>query len=360
MTAVHQLIPVLAGADAIGHHTLRARDALRAAGFESDVFAEVVHDDVAGEARPVGHLGRRARADLLVYQCSTGSGLTDLLLGRPEPLVVDYHNITPASFFERWEPEAALSMRRARADLRRLAARTTLALADSTFNATDLEAEGFSPVEVVPPLVDLRRAAPDPATAAVLRRRRTGPHWLFVGRLAPNKCQHDLVAALAVARRLHDPGTRLTLVGGTTSELYRDAVESLADDLGVADALTLAGRLSPAELAAYWDDADVFVCLSEHEGFCVPLVEAMDAGVPVVAYAAAAVPETVGPAGVLLDAKDPVLVATAVHRLLADDATRAELVAAGHERAATFGADVTGGRLVDAVRRLLAAGGARG
>jgi glycosyltransferase involved in cell wall biosynthesis len=335
------------------------RDALRAAGFESDVFAEVVHDDVAGEARTVAHL-RRARADLLLYQCSTGSGLTDWLLGRPEPLAVDYHNITPPSFFERWEPEAARSMRRARADLRRLAARTGFAVADSSFNAADLVAEGFSPVEVVPPLVDVSRAAPDPATAAVLARRRTGPHWLFVGRLAPNKCQHDLVAALAAARRLHDPGTRLTLVGGTTSELYRDAVESLAEDLGVAAAVTLAGRLSPAELAAHWADADVFVCLSEHEGFCVPLVEAMHAGVPVVAYAAAAVPEPVGPAGVLLDGKDPVLVATAVHRLLCDPTARDGFVEAGRRRAAEFAPEVVAPRMVDAVRRALAGVGARG
>lgn len=355
MTTVHQLVPVLAGADAIGSHTLQLRSALRAAGFESDVFAEVVHDDVRGEARPVGQLGRRSSADLLVYQCSTGTGLTDWLLSRPEPLAVDYHNITPASFFERWDPEAALSMRRARADLRRLAPRTDLALADSAYNAAELEAEGFSPVVVAPPLLDLAGVAarPDPATAAVLRRVRQGAHWLFVGRLAPNKCQHDLVAALAAARRLHDPGARLTLVGSTTSELYRDAVESLADELGVAGAVTITDRVRADQLAAYYADADVFVCMSEHEGFCVPVVEAMEAGVPVVAYAATAVPETLAGAGVLVDEKDPVLVATAVHRLVGDPVRRAEVVDAGKRRAGELGVATTGPRLVGAVLEFL-------
>jgi L-malate glycosyltransferase len=355
VTAVHQVIPVLAGADAVGSHTLLVRAALRAAGFESEVFAEDVHRDVAGEARPVRQLGRRSAADLLLYQCSTGTKLTDWLLARPEPLAVDYHNITPASYFERWEPEAARNMRRARTDLHRLAPRTALALADSTFNAEELAGAGFPPAVVVPPLLDLGAVAarPDPGTAAVLRRARTGAHWLFVGRLAPNKCQHDLIAALAVARRLHDPGARLTLVGSATSEAYRDAVEALADDLGVGGAVTFTDRIGPAELAAHWLDADVFVCLSEHEGFCVPVVEAMHAGVPVVAYAAGAVPETVGGAGVLLDGKDPVLVATAVARLLADPLRRGELVDAGKARAGELDADVTGPRLVEVVRRFL-------
>lgn len=363
MRSVHQVLPVLAGADAVGGHTVRARDAFRAAGFRSEIFAEVVHDDARGEARPVDHLDRLGPADLLLYQCSTGTELTSRLLARPEPLAVQYHNITPASWFERWEPEAARNMRRARTDLARLAARTALAIADSSFNAAELAEAGFPPAVVVPPIVDLGAVAarPDPGTAAALRRARTGAHWLFVGRLAPNKCQHDLIAALAAARGLGlDPGARLTLVGSTTSEPYRDALEALADDLGVAGAVTLTDRIGTAELAAYWADADVFVCLSEHEGFCVPVVEAMQAGVPVVAYAAGAVPETVGPAGVLLDDKDPVLVAVAVTRLLADPVRRGELVDAGKARAAELSAEVVAPRLVEVVRRFLEGGASGG
>lgn len=355
MTTVHQFIPVLAGADAIGSHTLQVRAALRAAGFRSDVYAEVVHDERRGEARPFAEYAKRGDADLLLYQASTGSALTEFLLGRPEPLAVDYHNITPASFFERWEPDAALNMRRARAQLRRLAGRTDLALADSAFNAAELEGEGFSPVVVAPLLLDLAAVGvtPDPVTTTFLRRTRRGAHWLFVGRLAPNKCQHDLVAALAAARRLHDPGARLTLVGATTSDTYRDALASLAEELGVADAVTVTDRVGADELAAYYADADVFVCLSEHEGFCVPVIEAMHLGVPVVAYAATAVPDTVGGAGVLLDAKDPVLVATAVARLLGDPVWQAELVDAGKARAGEFAAEVTGPHFVAVVRRFL-------
>jgi glycosyltransferase involved in cell wall biosynthesis len=362
VTTVHQVVPVLARADAVGAHTLLARDAFRAAGWSSEVFAEDLHDDVRREARPVHHLDRAGPADLLLYQCSTGTALTSWLLDRPEPLAVEYHNITPAPYFERWEPEAARNMRRARADLARLAPRTALAIADSSFNAAELAEAGFPPAAVVPPLVDLGAVAARPhrATAEALRRARRGAHWLFVGRLAPNKCQHDVIAALAAARRLGlDPGARLTLVGSTTSDGYRDALAALADDLGVAGAVTFTDRIGTAQLAAHWADADVFVCLSEHEGFCVPVVEAMQAGVPVVAHAAGAVPETVGPAGVLLDDKDPVLVAVAVTRLLADPVRRGELVDSGKARAAELGAEVVAPRLVEVVRRFLE-GGARG
>ena len=149
----------------------------------------------------------------MIYQSSTGSSAVEWLLRRSDPLVVNYHNITPASFFEPWDDQAAASMRRARAQLGSLARRSRLAVADSPFNAAELTELGYDPVVVSPLLLDLdaRLAAPDAAVAEHLARTRAGRHWLFVGRLAPNKCQHDLIAAFAAYRALYDPGARLTL-----------------------------------------------------------------------------------------------------------------------------------------------------
>jgi glycosyltransferase involved in cell wall biosynthesis len=144
------------------------------------------------------------------------------------------------------------------------------------------------------------------------------------------------VAAFAVYRRVFEPDARLTLVGGATSPSYRHALDRLVHELGVAGNVDVIGTVSSGQLLAHWAVADVFVCLSEHEGFCVPVLEAMELGVPVVAYAATAVPETVGDAGLLLDDKDPLAVAMAVDQACRPGRARDRLIEAGQKRAADF------------------------
>ena len=363
MTTVHQVIPVLAPHDAVGAHTLRVQAALQAARIESRVFAEVIIGDPSGEALPLTSFAANGNgADLLLYQASTGSSGAEWLLRRAEAYAVNYHNVTPAAFFDPWDSDAAYSMRRARNQLRALAPRSVGALADSPYNATELDEAGYEPVEVTPLLLDVGGEPPhgDERTAAFLQRTRRGAHWLFVGRLAPNKCQHDILAAFAAHRVLHDPDARLTLVGSAASATYEAALFALADQLGLTDALTIVASLRDEELAAYYHDADLFVCLSEHEGFCIPIIEAFRFGTPVLALAAAAVPDTAGDAAVLLPSKDPHLVATAADCLLRDAALRTELVAAGRARVLDFALDRTAPLFVDAVKRAAARASAGG
>jgi glycosyltransferase involved in cell wall biosynthesis len=172
--------------------------------------------------------------------------------------------------------------------------------------------------------------------------------------VAPHKAQHDLVKAFAAYRRVYDPLARLHIIGGSSSHAYWTALERFVAAAGLGDAVDLAGSISPGALAAQYRVADAFVCLSDHEGFCVPLLEAMHHEVPVVAYRAAAVPETVAGAGLVLDDKAPVTVATAVHRVVTDARLREGLVAAGRARVADFSLDRSRARLVDAVTELLA------
>jgi glycosyltransferase involved in cell wall biosynthesis len=360
VTTVHQIIPVLAPHDAVGNHTLQVRDALRDAGFESEVYAEHRYGDRRGIGQPLTDFPEQGPPpDLLIYQSSTGSSAVEWLLRRNDPLLVNYHNITPASFFEPWDDQAAASMRRARTQLGSLARRSRLAVADSPFNAAELTELGYDPVVVSPLLLDLdaRLAAPDPAVAEHLQRTRAGHHWLFVGRLAPNKCQHDLIAAFAAYRVLYDGGARLTLIGSEAAASYSDALYGLVDDLGLTTAVTFSGAVSDAELAAYYDDADAFVCLSQHEGFCVPVLEAMRHDVPVVALAAGAVPDTAADAAVLLEDGAPHQVAAAVHTLLGDEAFRAGLVAAGRGRVAAYSLESARESFVDLIRKQVGAPG---
>jgi glycosyltransferase involved in cell wall biosynthesis len=358
-TSVHQFLPTFAAGDAIGNHVLRLRDILRGAGYESEIFADDIHLGVRRQARPYRDFKVAAgRSTVMLYHLSTGSPMAEFLIEQADAggavLAVYYHNITPAEFFERWEPGAAESVRTARGELRKLAGPTRFAMANSSHSEAELRDEGYSDTCVVPVLVDFTGfgAPADPSTVARLERAsaRGGAQWLFVGRLAPNKCQHDVIGAFAAYRAMYDPAARLTLVGGKTSQLYHRALEQLVDELDLAGTVELADVVTFPELLAHYRAASVFVCLSEHEGFCVPVLEAMHFGVPVVARATTALPETVGEAGLLVDDRDPVLVATAVHRVVTDIPLRDQLVAAGRERVEHFSEANTARRLLDVVR----------
>jgi glycosyltransferase involved in cell wall biosynthesis len=351
---VHQFVPALIPRDATGSHTLLLRDALRAAGWRSEIFAEATHDDLLGESIRVESYPRHAApGDVLVYQFSTSSMVADFLAGRPEPLVLDYHNLTAPELLEGWDPAGAKRSAEAREQLAVLAPRAVLGLADSAFNAADLTAAGCARTMVVPVLVDFDRLAapPDPRVAAQLAAGRAGggADWLFVGRLVPSKGQHELVKAFWAYRQLYDPDARLHLVGPTPSWDYLEAVRGFVADLELSEAVRLTGEVSDAALAAHYAAADVYVSASVHEGFGIPLLEALRSAVPVVALAAGAVPDTLGDAGILLERVEPSLVAAAVHRVLEDESLRAGLAAAGERRVAAHSLAGSARRAVEAI-----------
>jgi glycosyltransferase involved in cell wall biosynthesis len=348
---IDQVIPSLASRDAIGVHTVNLTRALRATGVESDIFYGTCTPDMADSGRPVSLLGRHGSGRFLLYQASIGSPVFDTLMTRDEPKLVNYHNITPTDLLAPWEPAVGYETSLGRAQLERLAPHSRLAVADSHFNELELLEAGYTKTAVVPLLIDMTRAgpAPDPSVARRLASDKSagGVDFLFVGKVAPHKAPHDLVKMLSVYRRIFDPFARLRLVGSPLGERYGPALADFVRELGLEGAVEVTGSVAPAALEAYYGAADVFVCASEHEGFCVPIVEAMGHGVPVVAYGATAVPETVGDAGLVLSTKEPLRFATAVHRVVADDALRAELSAAMRRRVQAFALDVSIARFVE-------------
>jgi glycosyltransferase involved in cell wall biosynthesis len=210
---------------------------------------------------------------------------------------------------------------------------------------------------VVPVLADYDRVttSPDARVAAELTALKTagGADLIFVGRVVPSKAQHELVKVLWAYRRLYDSEARLHLLGGTSSYAYSKSLRDFADDLGLAAAVRIAGEISDAALAAYFGAADAFVSLSLHEGFGVPLVEAMTAGVPIVTRDAGAVTETVGGAALVLESVEPSYVAVAVRRVCTDERLRRSLVEQGRRRAAELQGDGVAARLVDAVAEVV-------
>jgi glycosyltransferase involved in cell wall biosynthesis len=361
VTAIHQFVPAFLPRDATGDHTLALRDTLRAAGWESEIYVESAHDDLWPEAIYFERYPEREGSDdVLLYQLSTASPVADFLMDRDQTLVLDYHNITPPSFYEGWEDHTADKVALGRVQAAALAPRASLGIADSAFNAAELRRFGCPTTAVVPIIVKVDDRPPDVDESELVRLRSTHGRatvLLFVGRLSPNKDQHRLVEALWLFRRWYDPDARLHLVGPPMTASYADAVFSLADELGLQGAVCHGEGLSDAELAAWYADADVFVCLSEHEGFCIPLLEAMRSGLPIVAYAAGAVPETLGDAGIVIDSKRPSVVAATVDRVHRDARLADQLVDAGHRRLREFAPAATRARFVDVLRPLVEGSG---
>jgi len=355
---IHLMVPMLHRRDAVGEHTRSLRGLLLAAGVPSTIYTELPDPDTVDETRPYrDYEGDAVPGDVLVYQVATRSDMTRWLARRPEPVVLNYHSITPAPFFARWNNGIARMQEAAVRELAELAPRCVLGIGVSEFDVAELRAAGCPATRVVPVVnVALPPVPPDPDAAAVLARRAAagGPWWLSVGRLAPNKAHQDTIAALFVARASTAPDAHLTIVGGPTEPHYAAALRRFAADLGLSGAVEFTTQLSPGELAARYRAADVLVMLSEHEGFGVPLVEAMAQGLPIVAYDAGAVAEVVGDAGVLLERKGPRTVADAVADLLGDPARREALVAAGRARPGALGLDHAGADLVQALREVAA------
>ncbi len=341
---IHQFVPSFEPG-AVGAHTLTARAVLRAAGHTSEIFASEI-DPTWGDEGALLLRDARGRADVVVYQMAIGSVVADAVLARDEPIVVNHHNLTPMRYIAGWQPVAAHGVAWGRGQLRELAGRAALGVADSAYNARDLVDAGFRRTVVVPILLDLGTLDVEPAA---LPRRDGTVNWLFVGRLAPNKAQHDIVKAFAAYRRFHNADARLHLVGGGREDAYARTLGRFVHALDLDDVVTLAGNVTPAELAAHYRAADVFVVCSEHEGFCVPLLEAMHHRVPIVAFAATAVPETLGDVGLLFDVKDPYTIAAAVDRVVRDSELRRQMVDEGSRRVLEFDVSCTGPAFVEAV-----------
>ena len=354
MSGIHQFVPMLHRGDAVGRHTLRLRDVALARDIPSHIYVEMDDPETAAETRPFArYAGEAAAGDVLVYQCATASGLGPWLGARAETLVVNYHNVTPPEYYAPWDNGMARHQLLAQTQLRALAPRAALGLAVSSFNEAELRRAGFLRTAVVPPaaMAPTGSGAGAPPTRAVTAPDG-GDRWVSVGRLAPNKAIELAVMALLVAREHEDPAATLQVVGRPVAPSYTAALRRFVEAVGLGEAVVFSGALSDSALAAAVGGSDVFVLTSRHEGFGVPVLEAMTLGVPVVANEAGALPEVVGDGGLLVDATDPYAVAGAVARLRGDAGLRDSLAAAAARRVASLDLPSAGDRAIDLVAAL--------
>jgi glycosyltransferase involved in cell wall biosynthesis len=323
------------------------REAFRAWGHVADVYALELDPDLEGDGRRFEDWRPGAATDVVLLHYALPSPLTAALREHRGRRVLLHHNITPPEYFVGWDAEMVRICTLGREELSTLAPHVELGLADSEFNRVELETLGFRRTGVLPIYLDFRRYRETPGP--VLRRMLNDglTNLLFVGRLAPNKRPEDLIRLASYWKRFISPDVRLVLAGkGPRRRAYFDALQALAYEEGFTPwEVVFLGHVTHKDLLACYSTASVFVSMSEHEGFGVPLVESMLMRVPVLAYSATAVPHTLGGAGVQFTEKRLPEVAEIAHALVTDEGLRAEVLAGQDRRLSAFAPDAVEGAL---------------
>ncbi len=369
---IDQVLCAAGPVDAVTNQALAFRALFRSWGWDGEDFAPVQAAGMPrGAVRHLHELPRAPQAPLVLHYSGYARGLERVLAERPRTLLV-FHNITPARYFWDIDPAEAVRCELATTQLGDVAHRVAALAGVSAFNACELSGLAGREAGVIPILFD-RRAMPEAGTAAVpaavpaagsaavpaagpaQSAPEGAPTVLFVGRLVPHKRQDLVIRAFACFRRVHAPDARLALVGTPLSAEYGRVLSDLATRLAPG-AVAFETGLSASELWERYRGASVLLCLSEHEGFCIPLLEAFHFGVPVIARDAGAVGEVVGDAGVLVQEQDgPGVVAEALRIVIGDAELRAELARRGRARLQEYGYEATAARLRDELERLVVA-----
>lgn len=333
---IHQLLPNLAYGDAISNHAISIKDYLRSCGYKSEIFVKCVDPRVAHEAIVFKQQCISEQAGL-IYHHSIGSEITEYAIAHPAPKCLIYHNITPAEFFLPYRPEFAKLLENGRIELKQLAKYFPISVGDSAYNAAELLEDGFPESGVLPIIIDPKKwdLLPDASLMQQLQDGKT--NLLFVGRIAPNKRQEHLIEAFAHYLTM-DQEARLILAGwGDINDPYYRQVVNTVERLNLTNYVLISGQVNDAQLLAFYRTAHLFWSMSEHEGFGVPLVEAMWFDVPVLAYSSSAVPETLGEAGLMFNNKNDLIQVAALAKLLArDEKLRAKVIKSQRGRREKF------------------------
>jgi len=336
---VNQWVPAAHRGDAIGDSARSVRRLLRSLGHESDLYALTIDDELRGDVRPFEDPGAAA-GDVTIFHFALPSPMTAAFAALPRGRVLQYHNITPAHFFAPYDATMFRLATLGRQELATLAGRTDLALGDSEYNRRELDELGFGRTGVMPIAVNTDRITGAPRRPALEAWLGDGlKNFLFVGRIAPNKRVEDHIRLAECYKRYVDTMYRFIFVGRHDAvPSYYATIRALMVEYQMpAERFLFTGPLPDEDLAACYRTASVYISLSEHEGFCVPLVEAMAAGVPVLAYASTAVPETLGGAGVLFSPKDLEYAAELLGELAYNDRLRAQILTGQRRRLDEFG-----------------------
>lgn len=341
---VIQVLPSLAFGDAVGNDTLALKKILKKLGYETAIYAGNIDSRLpVGSAFPIRELKKVNENDIILFHMAIGSELSYWIRKQKCRKIMIYHNITPAHFFAEYDTDSMRLCSQGLNEVKMLKDTFECVYADSDFNKADLERMGYTcPIKVLPILINFEDYKKKPNSKILKQYDDDYINIVFVGRVAPNKKFENLIAAFYYYKKYYNEKARLILVGSYRGmERYYGRLTRYADELGVED-IIFTNHVPFDEILAYYHLADVFLCMSEHEGFCVPLVEAMYFNVPIVAYDKCAIKYTLGGSGFLIDTKDGVEIAGIVNHIIQDKNLKERILHNQQERLQDFDNDVVG------------------
>lgn len=336
---VLQILPTMGMGDAIGNDVQALSKVLRDMGFQTGIYAETIDRRLPeGTAQPLEKLPRLSGEDVLIYHKSTGSDISFQLEQYACRKLMIFHNITPPRYFKGYNDRLAEISEYGMRGLCHLADKVDACMAVSSYNAQVLRELNYQcPMYIRPILIPFSDYAKEPDREVMEHYQDDGyTNLVFVGRIAPNKKQEDVIRAFYCYQKYCNPKSRLFLVGSYTGmEKYYHRLRRYVGALEL-DHVVFTGHIPFSQILAYYHLADLFLCMSDHEGFCVPLVEAMYFGIPIVAYDSSAIGDTLGGSGILLSNNDPMEAALIVDKILRDPDMRREIVAGQRRRQQAF------------------------
>jgi glycosyltransferase involved in cell wall biosynthesis len=354
---IFQILVTIIRGDAIGNNVLLLDDAFHATGIDSRIYAINMGKGLSKKIYPYDCLPELHSDDIVIYHMCESSVINSDIKKMKCKKIAIYHNTTPAYFFNFYEPTMCSKQLKSIMEIQGLKDVFDRCIADSEFNKSDLARMGYdaNKVDVVPILLDFEDYTQPPDKKTIKRYGDGQTNILFVGRIVPNKKQEDIIRIFGWYRKNINPRSRLIIVGSPFGDTYINSLKEYVRVLNIPDVI-FTGHITFQEILGFYQIADMFLCMSEHEGFCVPLLEAMMFDVPIVAYKSTAIPWTLGGAGVLVDEKDPVLVSKIIHRIINDPEVKGDILKGQRERLKYFDRNIVFKEILKVIEMVMEGG----
>lgn len=343
-----QLLPTISYGDGVGNDTLAIDQIIKELGYETKIYAENIDSRIEkGIAEKAEKMPQPDPNDTILYHLSTGTALNDKLKDFPCKKLIIYHNITPAHFFKEYSRISYDLCGSGRAAISQLKEAADYCWADSGYNRQELLENGYScNIDVVPIVIPFKDYETEPDKSILKKYRDDWVNLVFVGRISPNKKQEDIIKTFYYYKKYMNPRSRLFLVGSYSgTERYYERLCRYVTELKLED-VHITGHIRFKEILSYYHLADVFLCMSEHEGFCIPLLEAMYFKIPIVAYAYTGVKETLADAGLKFTEKNCKVAAEMIRMIVEKNDLRDTIIKTQNIRLKDFAYEKTKEKIV--------------
>jgi len=350
--SIHQFVSTFSPRDAIGNIVLSIREILRDAGYNSEIYAETIHSEMRSEAISHTQYNKKNSNDLLIYHHGFASNLVDYLLSLPNKLVLIYHNITPSHFFIGVDEGTLTGSIRGREQLKQLKNKVEIGLTFSEYSRAELIQNGFKNTLVLPAILNLNKKQAK-QNISLNNKFNNSVVILSVGRFVSHKKIEDIIKIFAYYNTCINSKSQLLLVGNYVStDPYYQWLQQIIQFLELKN-VNFQGNVPDDELPSYYENSDVYISMSEHEGFGIPLIESMHYNLPIIAYDSSAVPSTLGNAGILIKEKKFEEIAEIIQLIIEDKNLRNEIIDGQKNRLKSLDPNITRKKFLDCIEALI-------